>query len=253
MERRLLDFIFYRIPQEDVLAIYLAGSRNNNLHTEQSDYDLVVIEKPTIDSLLAKKIKPKHSTDDVADYRTYDLVYFLNRVVVEGIYNDFETIYREPLYCDSSFRRISEILHKNKEVLKNKKGLIYSLHGSIYQTYQKISNESGKVNLEKIKFNKEVTNYFRYKTQLEKLIKEDVFYVIFEGDSRERFLELKTTLPASVETFAETSGEAFKEIVSEIKATAEMAHELLKELPEDTSEEKTEIKKLLIEEVLSLV
>ena len=253
MKKRLLDFIFSRMPQEDVLAIYLTGSRNNNLHTEQSDYDLVVVKKLTIDSLLAKMIKPKHSTNDVADYRTYDLVYFLNRVVVEGIYNDFEIIYREPLYCDSSFKRISEILQKNKEVLKNKRGLIYSLHGSIYQIYQKISNESRKVDLKKIKFNKEIANYFRYKTQLEKLIKEDIFYVIFEGDLRERFLELKTTLPASVEAFAETSEETFKEIVAEAKATAEMAHELLKELPEDTSEEKTEIKKLLVKEVLLLL
>ena len=249
MNKEILDFVLERFSKDEVLAINLTGSRNNNLHREDSDYDLVVVKRPTISSLLGDYSKPKHSVNEIADYRVYDLVYYINRVAVKGVYNDFETIYREPIYQHEDFKVISQMLYDNKEKLLNKRGLVYSLKGSLYQIYQKLSNESGKVDLEKIKFNKEVANFFRYRTQLEKLLDEDIFYVVFEKDLRSEFLRLKAELPVSIEEYNKSE---FEELIKQIKKVSDRAQEYFEKIKDVKSKERDEVLQELISEVLKI-
>lgn len=194
--RNITDFILRQINNKnDVLAIYLTGSRNNSLHTESSDYDFVVVKRPTLDSLLGNYSKPKHTTSESYDYRVYDLVWFLNRTIVQSIYNDTEVLWNEPVYMHKDYLGIKSILDQHKNNLIDKSKILSSLLGSLSEIRHKIFNISGKVDLNRVKFNKEVANFFRYELQMQKLIKEDTFYVSFKKEDREEFLKMKQEYP----------------------------------------------------------
>lgn len=248
MTNKRIQSILEKYEDNSVLAIYLTGSRNSNLHTDNSDYDYVVIKRLSIDSLLGKLPKPKHTTGEEYDYRTYDLVYFLNRTIAESIYNDTEVLWNDPIYYHEDYKEIKEILDKNKEILINKQKVLSSLLGSLNEIYHKVSNTSGKVNLERIKFNKELANFFRYETQMRKLIKEDTFYVIFKEDFRKRFLEIKETYPKRADT------EEAQEILERENLEERLEH--LVELKKNYKEKETQkdkIKKDLIKKVLEII
>lgn len=243
-----IQSILEKYEDNSILAIYLTGSRNNNLHTETSDYDYVVIKRPTIDSLLGKLPKPKHTTGEECDYRTYDLIYFLNRAIVESIHNDAEVLWNNPVYCHKDYESIKEILDNNREILINKERILSSTLGCLNGIYHKVSNTSGKVDLERVKFNKELANFFRYEIQMRKLIKEDIFYVNFEKDLRERFLEIKETYPKRADT------KEAKEILEKENLKERLEHLVQSNKNYKEKEaQKDNIKKDLINKILKIV
>lgn len=247
VDKRTQD-ILSNFTEYSVLAIYLTGSRNNNLHTETSDYDYVVIKRPTVDSLSGKLPKPKHTTGEDCDYRTYDLIYFLNRAVIESIHNDAEVLWNDPVYYHEDYKDIKKILDTNKETLINKERILSSLLGCLNGIYHKVSNTSGKVDLERVKFNKELANFFRYEIQMKKIVEEDNFYVNFEKDFRKRFLEIKKTYPKTADI------KEAQEILEKENLKERLEH--LVQLNKNYKEkevQKDDIKKDLINKILEIV
>lgn len=247
MTNKRIQSILKNFEDDSVLAIYLTGSRNNNLATESSDYDYIVVKKPTVNNLLGKLSKPKHTTGGECDYRTYDLVYFLNRTIVESIYNDAEVLWSEPAYEHEDYSEIKKILNKNKEDLINKERILSSLLGSLNQIYHKVMNTSGKVDLEKIKLNKELANFFRYETQMKKIYEGDIFYVRFEKEYREKFLEIKSTYPKNGK--AQEAQDILKQ--EGLKQRLDNLV-LIKESYQAEGTHKEETKKKIIEEILKI-
>ena len=247
VDKRTQD-ILSNFTEDSVLAIYLTGSRNNNLHTEASDYDYVVIKRPTVDSLLGRLPKPKHTTGEDCDYRTYDLIYFLNRAIIESIHNDAEVLWNDPVYCHEDYKEIKETLDNNKETLINKERILSSILGCLNGIYHKVSNTSGKVDLERVKFNKELANFFRYEVQMKKIVEENNFYVNFEKDFRKRFLEIKETYPRRADT------KEAQEILEKENLKERLEH--LVQLNKNYKEKETQkddIKKDLINKILEIV
>lgn len=240
--------ILDKYEDNSVLAIYLTGSRNNNLHIEASDYDYIVVKRPSMDSLLGKLPKPKHTTGEECDYRTYDLIYFLNRAIIESVHNDAEVLWNDPVYYHEDYKEVKEILDDNRETLINKERILSSMLGCLNGIYHKVSNTSGKVDLERIKFNKELANFFRYEVQMKKIVEEDIFYVNFEKDFRKKFLEVKETYPKTADT------KEAQEILEKENLKERLEHLIqLNKNYKEKEAQKDSIKKDLINKILEIV
>lgn len=113
--------------------LVLKGSRNYNLHTEESDYDYVNLYAPTLKDLWlgARPEETKKSTD--ADVQNMDVRHFLH-LLEKGNHNALELLFSKMVQEDGSLAcQVFKLAQKNKYNLLqgNLQGFYWSLYGSM--------------------------------------------------------------------------------------------------------------------------
>ena len=97
---------------EEIIAVYLTGSRLRNLHNADSDYDVYVITKPSRENLLSGK----HLSTQINLNEPYKIdlhcldVLQLRQELLKGSINMLEMLVSEPIYLeDSDFIRLTTL------------------------------------------------------------------------------------------------------------------------------------------------
>ncbi|WP_407886002.1 nucleotidyltransferase domain-containing protein [Levilactobacillus sp. N40-8-2] len=114
LSNKLLKYFQEQLPTK-VLAIYLSGSRLNDLADENSDTDYYVVTEPEFDSLIFNQRKGKQNHGEI-DFKQVDLFQFVNSIYKSNP-NVLELFYKEPLYTDELFTMMAGFLHKNRDDL----------------------------------------------------------------------------------------------------------------------------------------
>lgn len=112
-----LNEVFEVYSTEEVAAVYLTGSRLNNLHTELSDVDLYVLLHQDKESLwLSKPVS--RSTSGEFDFKVMEVGHFA-RLLMKMNPNLLEMLQFEPLYCSELFSELANFLFENRDNLLN--------------------------------------------------------------------------------------------------------------------------------------
>ncbi|WP_334427200.1 MULTISPECIES: DNA polymerase beta superfamily protein [unclassified Levilactobacillus] len=114
LTKETLTYLKRQSPNR-ILAVYLSGSRLNNLADEDSDTDYYVVTEPEFDSLIFNRRKGKQNHNEI-DFKQVDLFQFVNSIYKSNP-NVLELFYKQPLYVNPMFIRMSEFLSENKDRL----------------------------------------------------------------------------------------------------------------------------------------
>lgn len=179
--------------KDEVLAIYLTGSRLNNLHTEDSDVDLYVILKQNKRNLVLGNLKSKEKVGD-KNYKAMELAKFF-QLLYKTNPNLLEIIFKRPLYASDEYKELGDFIYDNRVeiVSMNTSRYFSSAYHMAKNNYNKVKNGTGKV--AQGRAGKELVNFYKAYFQA------DTFHsnrenleeaIIFKGAKRQKLLDIKS-------------------------------------------------------------
>lgn len=207
-----LNEVFNKFGKDRISAVYLTGSRLNNLFTAESDYDLYVVLKQSKENLVfgvyeSGQLTGEHDFKYMESYKFLQLIFKSNP-------NMTEMFTKGPLYVSEEFAELASYLYAHSEDLAyiNPRRYFSGGYHLLKNNYNKLKNGSGKV--AKARAGKEVANFYKTYYQLVALAnKEDFKETVFlTGERREFLLNLK-----KVETFtAEERAELLEDMENKL-------------------------------------
>lgn len=131
----------------DICAIYLAGSRMRHTARKDSDYDLIIVINPTLEStflhqsLFSKQIAFEDNNIEY-DCKLYEKAKFYELIMKCGP-QIFEVLQAEPIYCTPNDKQLFEFIYTNRNRLflidpvktfKSGKGIIKNVNDQLTKT-----------------------------------------------------------------------------------------------------------------------
>lgn len=139
MSKTVLTIIREHVPEylhDKIVICNLVGSRAWGQHSEDSDFDYVVVYKPGLKDFVLGRVKDRvvEIKDDNFDVKLMSLLHLVNQLK-KGNVNYYEYVlspYAEVI--SSEYNRLKEILleNRNSSILSSTKGLIVSLYNKLY-------------------------------------------------------------------------------------------------------------------------
>jgi len=139
MSKTILTIIREHVPeylQDKIVICNLVGSRAWNQHSEDSDFDYVVVYKPDLKDFVLGRVKERvvEIKDDNFDVKLMSLLHLVNHLK-RGNVNYYEYVlspYAEVI--SPEYNRLKDILleNRNSSILSSTKGLIVSLYNKLY-------------------------------------------------------------------------------------------------------------------------
>ena len=217
----LLDKVLAQVP--NVQAVYLSGSRLNHLNVAPTDYDLFIITKPTMKSIMTGQHYVHHATVEamgqMADGKIYDTLKFLD-VMVKTNPNTVELFYQAPLFVTSEFEPIAKRLQTTemhrKMLAFNPTNFVHAVGGQVKQEGK--SFQLGNVPLKRQ--TKIVVQTSKFERYFSELLTDGVLKSVLEPTEHERDLR-RQSLSLEKRLDSKESSHVLDQLVSEFR------HELL--------------------------
>lgn len=151
---KLVDFVLKKMEEENkkVEMILLSGSRLNNLHLEDSDYDLFIITESTLDELLNTNArysttkKLGHFENVEVEAKIMSMVKFFE-VIKKTNFNTLELFTAQPMYLNDDSIKLFRLFTKPYQRAmcnNNVERMISSVSGYAKANLKKMSTNKNK-------------------------------------------------------------------------------------------------------------
>lgn len=162
------------------MAVYLSGSHLHNLENKDSDFDYIVITKPTVEDMVDGWHNGKQSNGEL-DFKVFNLLHFIN-LIKKSNPNIVELLYKFPLYVDEDFEPFAHYLHYNSDKIAKMNVLKFSkaCQGNMISHFKKLK-------IEDPRNGKKISNIYKMSMYISSMINnENLSDIILFKDTEKR-------------------------------------------------------------------
>lgn len=154
----------------NVLAIYLSGSRLNRFNLVKTDYDLLIIIKENAHHLITGGLNRRRENFNTEkfnipiDAKVYSGTQFA-RLIIKPTPVSLEPLFMKPLYVSEDFQKNADLLYSDefqKELLHNDMNNFFKASFSFLRSLEHVVEEPGFTIWKESKSMLQAMKYFRY-------------------------------------------------------------------------------------------
>lgn len=170
--------------QYTVLGVFLCGSQNYGLNTEESDIDTKVIVAPSLRDLILGSPASKTIKFDCGECDIKDIREIVNNYKKQNV-NYIETLFTDYHFVSPGFKFAYDelIAHREKLAHMDERRAVRSLAGQVEQTYKRMLTKTDKTAKDIKKYGyhrKSLMNCFKTAAMLDKYISGEKYEAVLD-------------------------------------------------------------------------